>query len=316
MADKTHTPVGFFFLPSTPEDKLPVLDFRTIEGEAPVRPSPDLLDTLYACQQRQDWFREYLVGQDADALLTIGSARITDPIPAVAQAIGAAISFDLEARATTATWEEALATMIEGAEDTGILVMRNGVVGNNTHRKLDVKEFRGFALSDSFAPLVFVNAADAKAGQMFTLAHELAHLWVGASGVSNWSLTANRPVEQFCNAVAAELLVPISAFLKAWNPNAEGLVEAKRLAKQFKTSSLVILIRAHEAGRITKANFDQLYALSLAEIRERPVSTGGDFYRTQNSRLGKRFARAVVSCALEGQMQYREAFQLLGLEEV
>jgi len=315
LAEKTHTPMGYFFLPAPPVEVLPIPDFRKVEGAALDRPSPDLLDTLYPCQQRQDWYREYLVSQEADPVAFVGSARITDNSATIAEGIREAIGFDLAARAAMPTWEEALRTMADGIESAGVLLMRNGVVGNNTHRKLDVNEFRGFALSDPYAPLIFVNAADAKAAQMFTFAHELAHIWLGATGVSNWRLNPDRQVERFCNEVAAEILVPRSLFQTEWRRDADPAEEAARLARRFKTSTLVILIRARESGFLTPQRFDQLYDEESRRVQERPKSSGGDFYRTQGSRLGKRFARAVVASALEGQIVYREAFQLLGLKK-
>lgn len=315
LAEKTHTPVGYLFLPEPPADNLPIADFRTVEGAELERPSPDLLDTLYTCQTRQEWFREYLVLQGEEPLLFVSSARVSDSIVRVGTEIRNTIGFDLEARAAMPTWEEALRTMVENTEDAGILVMRNGVVGNNTHRKLDVKEFRGFAISDPYSPLVFVNAADSKAAQMFTLAHELAHIWIGATGVSNWRLYVNRATERFCNAVAAEILVPQEAFRRAWRSSASPLDEAQRLARQFKTSALVILIRAREAELLTSDRFDELYEAALSLVRERAGAGGGDFYRTQGSRLGKRFSRAVVTSALEGHLMFREAFDLLGFRK-
>src|SRR5207253_2833883 len=107
-----------------------------------------------------------------------------DPIQA-AKKIRDSVGFSSKVRAQAKTWERALTVQIELIEETGILVMRNGVVGNNTHRKLSVEEFRGFALSDPLAPLIFINGRDAKAAQMFTLVHELVHIWIGVSGVSN-----------------------------------------------------------------------------------------------------------------------------------
>jgi Zn-dependent peptidase ImmA (M78 family) len=149
---------------------------------------------------------------------------------------------------------------------------------------------------------------------MFTLAHEVAHLWLGASGVSEWRSQAARETERFCNAVAAEVLVPTDAFMAAWSesPDATGLVN--RLARQFKTSSLVILIRAKEAGRLSETEFEGLYAQELSRINAGKGGSGGDFYRTQGSRLGKRFARAVTVSTLEGETSYTEALELLGLK--
>lgn len=313
LAEKTHTPIGFLFLDEPPELGLPVADFRS---RADSEPSPDLLDTIYQCEQRQAWYRQQVVSQADDALPFVGSARDGDSIEAVADSIRDTLGLDTSQRARASSWAEALRDLFELVEDAGILVMRNGVVGNNTHRPLSVSEFRGFALSDPFAPLIFINAADGKAAQMFTVAHELVHIWRGESGVSDAAPGSRRPSERFCNQVAAELLVPMREFQRVWQRNRSIAGEAQRLARLFKVSSLVVLIRAKEAGVLSEEEFDASYGAEMQAIRDASGGEGGDFYRTQRSRLGRRFASAVIASTLEGTTPYTEAFQLLGVRKL
>jgi Zn-dependent peptidase ImmA (M78 family) len=118
------------------------------------------------------------------ALDLVGSARVTDDVVRTAASIRQALGFDVEERRQLPTWTEALRRFIEQADSLGILVMVSGVVGSNNRRRLDPGEFRGFALTDPLASLVFINGADTKAAQMFALAHELAHVWLGQTAVS------------------------------------------------------------------------------------------------------------------------------------
>jgi Zn-dependent peptidase ImmA (M78 family) len=315
VAEKTHTPVGYLFLADPPEERLPVADFRRPAGGDPRRPSPDLLDTIYQCQQRQEWYREALIRAGEDRLPFIGSATLADPPREVASRIRALLGLDSRPTSKLPTWSEALRQLFDAVEGLGVLVMRNGVVGNNTHRKLDVAEFRGFALCDEYAPLIFVNAADSKSAQMFTLIHELGHLWLGESAVTDADPESTVPSERFCNAVAAEALVPMAEFQTLWQGGDDPRAEAERLARHFKVSTLVVLIRAREAGALGADAFHRLYAAETQRDNAPAEGTGGDFYNTQRSRLGKRFARAVIASALEGQTPYKEAFRLLGIRK-
>jgi len=319
FARAVHVPVGYLFLRTPPEEPVPIPDFRTFEGRAVHRPSPNLLDMIYACQERQSWYGEFSLASRIPEAEFVGAASLDQPPDDVASDMAARLGFDLAARATCRTWEEALRLFIGQAEKLGVLVMVSGIVLSNTHRALDPREFRGFALADRRAPLVFINGADTKSGQMFTLAHELAHLWLGVSALSDASgapLNGYRREEVWCNAVAAELLVPLAAFRAALRPD-EPLDEAMpRLARQFKVSTLVVLRRLRDAGAVVKGAFDEAWPRERERLRalaEAAGSEGGNFYRTTLSRVGKRFARALVESTLEGQTLYRDAFRMLGV---
>ncbi len=318
FAKATHTPFGYLFLPEPPKESVPIPDFRTVADTHVRQPSPDLLDTVYLCQQRQDWYRDFARSAGDDRLRFVGSIRVGDDIVRSAGIIRRALGFDLDARAQLATWAEALRRFIEQADGLGVLIMVSGVVGSNTRRKLNPQEFRGFALADDLAPLVFINGADSKAAQMFTLAHELAHIWLGVSALSDAQASAvpAQVVERWCNRVAAELLVPMEAFHAAHERGAELRAELERLARRFKVSTLVILRRMHDAGSLVGARYWEAYEQELAHLREVASGAGGDFYRSVGARARKRFARAVVTSALEGGSSFTEAFRLLGFKRM
>lgn len=315
-----HVPIGYLFLPAPPEEPLPIPDFRTIEGRGVRRPSPDLLDMLYAAQERQSWYREYALTARLPEVTFVGSARLDEPPEDVAQRMAATLRFDLAARTACRTWEEALRLFITQADAAGVLVMVSGVVLSNNRRTLNPYEFRGFALADKRSPLVFINGADSKSGQMFTLAHELAHLWLGASAVSDAGaapLSGHRREEVWCNAVAAELLVPLAALRPALVVGEPLPQMLARLTRQFKVSSLVILRRQLDAGALSRRAFDAAWAAERERLRTLADtgSGGGDFYRTTLSRVSRRFARALVESTLEGQTLYRDAFRMLGIKK-
>ena len=318
FAKATRTPVGFLFLAEPPVERVPIPDFRTVANVHVGHPSPDLLDTVYLCQQRQDWFRDFARSMHEPALEFVGSARLGDDIVETAATMRHILRLDLKERRRLATWTYALRRFIEQADTLGILIMVSGVVGSNNSRRLDPQEFRGFALADPLAPLVFVNGADTKAAQMFTLAHELTHIWLGQSGVSDAEARAApaQEVERWCNRVAAELLVPLSALREEFDGRADLQDELQRLARHFKVSTLVILRRMHDAGRLTRDELWAAYDAEVARLRALPKGSGGDFYLTLGARVSRRFARALVVSTLEGHTAFTETFRMLGLRKM
>jgi len=319
FAASTHTAIGLLFLPQPPEESLPIPDFRTLPEVRLSRPSADLLDTIYLCQQRQAWYRDHQNLYGAQPLAFVGSASAADEVSDVAAGIAHTIGFDLAERGQLPNWSAALCHLIAQIEEAGVLVMVSGVVGSNTHRALRVEEFRGFALADALAPLIFINGKDSKAAQMFTLAHELAHLWLGKSGVSDAQAVTqpDEATEHWCNAVAAELLVPLELLREVFQPDQALQAEMQRLARWFKVSTLVIVRRLFDLGAFDEETLWRTYREELERVKALATTEGGggDFYNSLGARVSKRFASAVVGSTLEGQTAFTDAFRMLGVKK-
>ena len=317
FAKATHVPFGYLFLPEPPEESLPIPDFRTVR-DAVGHPSPELLDTIYAMQARQAWLREERIECEAEPLDFVGSARPTDDPGAVGREMRRIVGVSDGWAAEVRTWEEAVSELRRVIERLGVMAVVNGVVGNNTHRKLDVEEFRGFALCDAYAPLIFVNGADAKSAQMFTLAHELVHIWVGTEGEGLSGFPDISPggaeIEQFCDRAAAEFLIPAREILAGWREVKNARQPFETLARLFKVSPIVVGRRAMDLRLIDREAFFAFYGeYTGRERRRRDGTGGGDFYNSQNARIGAMFATQVIRAAKEGGVSFREAYDLTGL---
>jgi Zn-dependent peptidase ImmA (M78 family) len=317
FAKATQTPLGFFFLKKPPEERIPIPYFRTIGDEKTAKPSPNLLETIYTMQRRQEWMRDYLIEKGNETLSFVNTAKTEEEPEIIAERVRGTLGLTEGWAAQQRTWTEALSALREALERIGILVVTNSVVQNNTHRKLNPTEFRGFVLVDEYAPLVFVNGADAKAAQMFTVAHELAHIFFGSSAA--FDLREMQPAqdatEQASNKVAAELLVPASEIKAFWNSTRNRKGRFDIIARRFKVSPIVAARRALDLNLVNKEAFLEFYRNYEKEerIRAKKQSEGGDFYLTQNLRVGRRFAATVFLAAREGSLLYTDAYRLTGL---
>jgi len=241
-------------------------------GSGAARPSAELIDLLNDIILKQQWYRDYLLEQGSPRLAFLGRFSTRDATDQVAENIREVLHIDAPLRESCHGPDEFLAALVRNAEASGVLVMRSGIVASNTHRRLSVKEFRGFAISDPIAPLVFINASDSRTAQIFTVAHEIAHVWVGSSGISNENLrdleiAGNNAIERFCNAVAAEVLTPGTEFSEAWDEH--GAIEENVIftARRFKVSRVVILRRAFDLGRISRKQYVQQYEIEMQTTR-------------------------------------------------
>lgn len=326
FARATCVPFGYLFLPEPPEERIPIPDMRTVHNQEIGHASPDLLETTHDMQRRQAWLREDRIECGAESMDFVGSARLEDDPEGVGREMRRMVGLNDGWAAPVRTWLEAIGELRRVIEQLGVMAVINGVVGNNTHRKLNVEEFRGFALSDKYAPLVFVNGADAKSAQMFTLVHELAHIWLGESALTDIgpiSLTASglrrtrrtsNDIESWCDQAAAEFLVPARELKGCWHDVKREEAPFETIARLFKVSPIVAGRRAMDLNLVDRDVFFTFYQEYVArERRQRPSTGRGDFYNNQNTRVGEMFATRVISAAKEGRLSFKEAYNLTGL---
>jgi len=316
LAEKTRIAFGFLFLKEPPQPSLPIADFRCLKDTLPSVPSDNLLDVIYSAQRKQNWYREFLISNGAKPLPFVGKSSVKVSVKETAADIRSTLDIGPALTAKTTKWEEAIRYTIEAAEDHGILVLRAGYAGGYTGRKLDVDEFQGFAMSDKYAPLIFINSADFLAAQMFTIAHEIAHVWIGETGVSSLERTYSTGdvIEKYCNSVAAEVLLPLEEIRASWQGEINDSREIDRIAYKYKTSRLVVARRARDAGLLTAEEFNSYYKL-IATKPKKPKSSWSDYLINAKYRNSRMFSITILHEALAGRIMQRDAMQFLGIKK-
>ena len=328
LADKLRIPLLVFFLSKAPDLELEIPDLRTASGTPDASPSTEFMQVINDALVRQDWYRELEESRAARPRQFVGTFSRNWNVNAVATEIAKALGIE-QLRREARSWKEFLEELISRTEHLGILVFRSAVVGNATNRKLSVKEFRGFVLSDALAPVIFINDDDAKAAQTFTLVHELAHIWIGATGISDPNLTKRsfelaNAMERFCNSVAAETLVPANDFNSVWDGQRSLAYNLGALAVRYRVSSVVLLIRARELGKISESTFNAEFKSAMDRFREQDKKEqarlegskkkqGGNFWASFAIRNSRKFSDLVLSSAKEGHTRFTDAASLLGI---
>lgn len=314
FSNKVHLPFGYLFLQEPPEESLPIPFFRTNQksGETP-NVSINVYDTILLMQQRQSWLRDYLKEHDFDKLSFVGKYLGDQNIARIVADIRQVLGLENEWASSFQRLETTLDHLTQKIEDAGIIVAFNGVVENNTSRPIQVEECRGFVLVDDIAPFMFVNNSDGKAAQLFTIVHELAHIWTGHSAGFDFRklLPADDPVEILCDKVAAEFLVPEISFNRIWKEQAD----IAHVARHFKVSQIVVARRALDLGKINKTSFFNFYNNYVNQVKYRKSqSGGGDFYATTRKRLSVSFAARIDQAVKSNQLLYRDAYKLTSLK--
>ena len=310
---KVHVPFGYMFMQEPPNEELPIPFFRT--GATPRdKVSLNVYHTIQLTKDRQNWLTNYLQESGYADLDIVGRYNVKSDYKEIANDIRNTLNLHVNWASKHTTWEQALDYLTLQIEEIGIIINFNGIVGNNTRRKISVEECRGFVLVNKKAPFLFINSTDAKAAQMFTLIHELAHIWLGESaGFDNKQLLpADDPTEILCDKVAAEFLVPEIFFREKWK-NSQNI---KYLSRVFKVSPIVIARRALDLGLISKPTFFDFYNnyISAFKNKKENQSSGGNFYATAKKRISLRFASYVNNAVKENNLLYRDAYKLTNLK--
>ena len=319
LAAKLYVPLGYLWLSAPPALEVPIPDLRTVSDVMSQPPSADFIDVLYDARRKQHWYREYVQSEGARPLPFVGRFPLKDDprVNDVADDMRTAIGID-DARQESKTSPQFLSFLTKNAGRIGILVLQSGKVGSNTHRTLDANEFRGFALIDDLAPLAFINSADTLAARIFTLAHELAHVWIGESGISNPTtfdigLQEDNRINRFCNRVAAELLMPTASFVNEWQQDKTIEENTTAMTRFYHVSRTAVLIRAYEHELLP----EDIYHRQLERLRhwenQEPTGGGGNFWNNFLASNSRALVHAVLTSTAEGRISERDAATLLSL---
>ncbi|MDO4568805.1 MAG: ImmA/IrrE family metallo-endopeptidase [Planctomycetia bacterium] len=306
FAQTLRVPFSSLLLGKIPEEEpLPIPDCRTVTDRELSEPSLNLREIIHIMSVRQEWMHNYLLSEGAEPLPFVGSLKlITDPLEATKR-----ILQDLNLKEgwtqSFANWEKAYEHLRDVVEEAGVLLFQESGLDTTARKRFNPEEFRGFVMSDTYAPLIFINSADARNARMFTLAHEIAHLWSGTEGVFDFAK------EDFANHVAAELLVPEELFRKAWDTNSD----IGHLSHVFKVSTIVIARRAWDCGLIPSDEFWAFFRSQQKKFETNQKKQKGNptYYNTRKSNLSMNFVMSVIASAQSGKTLYRDACNLVGM---
>jgi len=322
MAAAYRRPLLGFYLREPPRPAERIDDFRTLPERRP-ETEPLLQALVRDVRARQALVREILEEDGASSLKTIGSRRRAEGPEAVARAIAADIGFDLGRFRGTASLDAAFDYLRERAEASGVFVLLIGDLGSH-HTEFGTEAFRGFALADPLAPFIVINDRDARSAWAFTLLHELAHLWLGLSGVSG--ARGASAIERFCNDVASLVLLPMAEAaalqLDPRQDTAQLAAAIARVASPLRLSRTLVALRLYRAGVLTEDRWEELRARFRGEWREdrarrkaeRQGDGGPDFYVVRRQRLGRALVELVGRAVSEGALTPTKAGRVLGVK--
>lgn len=325
MAKQYRRPLLTFYLSDVPEKGDRGNDYRTLpDGYDPTDDA--FLDALIrGIRARQSLLRAALEDEEeADKLPFIGSMTMNDGVPAVAASMRDTVPITLDEFRAADSADEAFKKLRAAVESTGIYVVLAGNLGSY-HTAIDLRTFRGFALSDPVAPFIIMNDQDARAAWSFTLLHELTHLWLGQTGVSGGS--AELAVEQFCNDVAGEFLLPASDLQQFVLPDADNdeiIADAITVfANDRNISRSMVAYKLYRRQRIqqdvwrrlsTRFREEWLEGREKSRERARSQEGGANYYTVRRHRVGDALVNVVQRMMRAGALTTTKAGTVLDVK--
>lgn len=318
LAEALRVPLGYLFLSQPPKMEIPISDFRTLPNKENLFISIDLQEVIYDAQRKSNWYKEWRIEEGMEPYEFVGKYSVDNTVDDVVQDLRRELDIPEGFVRGLHSWSEHLNQLINKVEDKGILVLQSGIVGNNTHRKLSVDEFRGFSIADNYAPLIFINSQDAITARIFTLVHELTHVWIGEGGISDPNYFKKghplKKIETFCNKIAAEFLIPGKLLEKQWNRKIGAIENTETLCRKFFVSQESVLQRAYNLGLVSDEDFTETLIYIQSNQKKIKKDGGGNYYRNLITRNSKRFTQDVLYAVRSNRLTYIAAARLLNTQ--
>lgn len=325
LAEAYKRPFALFFLPEIPRDFQPLQDFRKSGSKSLTTSSIFIIREI---QQKQAWISDVYSENQEEKLDFVGRFSIEDDPQSVAKDILDTLKINPALYKT----DNPIKEWIDAAESNGIFVSRTSFI--HSRLKLDSEELQGFAIADAHAPFVFVNSDDWNAPQLFTLVHELAHIWIAETGISNEvepdlkQKDKFHPVELFCNEVAANALMPKEIILNFDSASFNNSKDVFKVAKQLGVSSFALLVRALNLNIISLPIYQKLKkqadidfakylkreAEKKAKQKEKDKQGGPNYFLLQLNRNSRLFTQTVLDAFRGGFIEPTLASNLLNVQ--
>ena len=326
LSQKSQIPFGNFFLSQPPRVEMPLLQFRTIDNSGITDASHELLSTIDAIQLRAAWLEDYRIKEGYSKIAFIGMGNKKKYRSASYKEIAEEILkyFDLVKgwNSTLKSNQNAFNFLRKKLSQKGIVTETGSFVGNKTRDSLNINEFRAFVLINKYAPFIFINTKDSKNARLFSLVHELVHLWYEKTEIFNYNFQTNpqylnKKLEQQVNKISECILFDKDIFVKAWiESNDLALDKIYEIAKKFKTSPIATAITAKNYGLITQRVVDEVKGETTKNVANRKNKGGPNFYDTLAYRIDINFATSVINSTEAGDTTYLDAFSLLNVKNM